>query len=221
MASSQLFPPTANTVARMSLLGFVVLVALVAWLWASAARSSYVTGEGLARQQPVHFTHQHHVGDDGIDCRYCHTSVENSSFAGIPATSICMNCHQQIWSYSGMLQPVHESWRTGLPILWTRVNDLPDFVYFEHSIHVRKGVGCSSCHGRMDEMPLTWQATSLQMQWCLDCHRQPERHLRPLSRIYDMEWRPPADQLARGRQLLREYNTPSVALLMSCTTCHR
>ena len=133
----------------------------------------------MPREQPIPFSHAHHVGGLGIDCRYCHTSVETSSFAGIPPTKTCMNCHSQIWSTSPTLEPVRESFRTGVSIQWTRVNDLPDYVYFNHSIHVNKGIGCESCHGRVDRMPLTWQENSLQMDWCLDCHRDPGKHIRP------------------------------------------
>jgi hypothetical protein len=184
-------------------------------------RSSYNTQAFVPIEQPVQFSHKHHVGDDGIDCRYCHTSVETSAFAGIPPTSTCMNCHSVLFKDSPYLEPVFESWRTGKPIKWTRVHDLPDFVYFNHSIHVNKGIGCSSCHGRVDLMPLTWQTESLQMEWCLACHRQPEKFIRPKDQVFNMEWQSPPNQIEMGRQLLKEYNVPSKDVLISCSTCHR
>jgi hypothetical protein len=196
--------------------GLALVLALVA---AAAAinRSSYLTEVRVARAQPVPFSHKHHVSDDGIDCRYCHTSVEESSFAGIPATKICMNCHTEIWADSPALEPVRESFRTGKSLEWTRVHNLPGFVYFNHGIHVSKGVGCSTCHGRVDQMPLTWRENSLYMEWCLECHRAPERFVRPRSEVFSMAWRPPDDQLARGRALVREYK---IQKLTSCSTCH-
>ena len=181
-------------------------------------RSPYETRQNEPREQPVPFSHEHHAGGLGIECRYCHTTVETSSFANIPATKICMNCHSQMWAASPTLEPVRESYLTGRSIAWTRVHDLPGFVYFNHSIHVHKGIGCSTCHGRVDRMPLTWQAESLRMQWCLDCHRNPERYVRPVDKIFAMDYQPPADQLALGKRLVREYDIHS---LTSCSTCHR
>jgi hypothetical protein len=175
----------------------------------------------MAREQPVPFSHAHHVGGLGIDCRYCHTSVEASSFAGIPPTKTCMNCHSQIWSTSPTLEPVRESFRTGNSIMWTRVNDLPDYVYFNHSIHVAKGVGCESCHGRVDRMPLTWQENSLQMTWCLDCHRDPAQHLRPREAITVMGYQPAEPQATLGPKLMKEYEVKDARTLTSCNTCHR
>ena len=193
------------------------MVALVAGL-AAINESPYITEVGVARTQPIPFSHKHHVGDNGIDCRYCHTSVEDSSFAGIPPTTTCMNCHTQIWADSAMLAPVRESFRTGLPIQWTRVHNLPGFVYFDHSIHVHKGIGCSTCHGRVDQMPLMWRENTLYMDWCLDCHREPERFVRPREHVFSMDYVPPADQLAIGRKLVKDYN---IEKLTSCSTCHR
>jgi hypothetical protein len=161
------------------------------------------------------------VSDDGIDCRYCHTSVEKSSFAGIPSTKICMNCHSQIWAGSPMLEPVRESFRSGRSLEWTRVHNLPGFVYFDHGIHVNKGVGCSTCHGRVDRMPLTWRENSLYMEWCLECHREPERFVRPRAEVFNMDWQPPqnkTDRLALGRKLVQEYG---IQKLTSCSVCHR
>src|ERR1043165_7937100 len=177
----QIFHRRDNTVARVVLFGVVFLPAAafgVLWL---VVRSPYATAAGEAAAQPVPFSHKHHVGDDGIDCRYCHTTVETSSYAGSPSTQTCMNCHSQIWSDSPMLEPVRASYRTGEPLRWTRVHNLPEFVYFDHSIHVNKGVGCATCHGRVDQMPLTYQVASLQMEWCLECHQNPAHYVRPRS----------------------------------------
>jgi hypothetical protein len=218
---AQIFHHSTNTIAKVSIFGAVFILAGLVWVIAQVNRSPYVTQANVAREQPVQFSHKHHVGDEGIDCRYCHTSVEVSSFAGIPPTKTCMNCHSQIFSDSPYLEPVRESWRTGKPIVWTRVHDLPDFVYFNHSIHVSKGVGCVTCHGRVDLMPLTWQAASLQMEWCLECHRQPEKYLRPRDQIFNMAWQPPANQIEEGRQLLKSFQIQSPAQLTSCSTCHR
>jgi len=184
-------------------------------------RSPYVTRQGIRPGQPVPFSHQHHVAGLGIDCRYCHTSVENSSFAGIPPTKICMNCHSQIWLSSPTLEPVRASFRTNESIRWTRVYDLPDFVYFNHSIHVNKGVGCSSCHGQINQMPLVFQASTLQMEWCLDCHRNPENVLRPRDQVFNMNWKAPADQLEAGKKLATKYKIRTTSELTSCSTCHR
>ena len=202
----------------------VVLAGTAFYVYTQVARSSYLTGRYLERQQPVQFSHKHHVGDDGIDCRYCHTSVEISATAGMPPTKTCMNCHSQIWNDSPYLELVRTSWKTGQPIEWTRVHDLPDYAYFNHSIHVAKGVGCSTCHGRVDQMPAVYQTSSLQMEWCLACHRQPERFLRPKREVFNMEW--PAEnktreQLAEGRRLKSEHKIRSAAILTSCSTCHR
>ena len=176
---TQIFHRSTNTISRVSVFGVVFFVALLLWLFDVVNRSPYVTQQGIARVQPVQFSHQHHVGAMGIDCRYCHTSVEKAAFANIPPTKTCMNCHSQIWKQSPELEPVRESLRTGRSIEWVKVYDLPDFVYFNHSIHVAKGVGCETCHGRVDQMPLMSQHPTLQMSWCLDCHRDPERYLRP------------------------------------------
>jgi hypothetical protein len=214
----QIFSRRANTLARVSVPALLVLGAACLAVVAIVQRSPYSTGVGVAVAQPVPFSHQHHVGQDGIDCRYCHTSVEQSRFAGIPSTEICMNCHRQIWNESPMLAPVRDSYRRDVPLVWNRVNDLPDFVYFDHSIHVAKGIGCESCHGRVDRMPLTWRARTLDMAFCLECHRDPERHVRPREAVFEMGWRPPADQPSLGRELVRRYGITSKT---SCSTCHR
>jgi len=217
----QIFHPSTNTISRLSIFGVLFVLAGLLWLLSALNRSSYATEEGVVREQPVPFSHEHHVGGLGIDCRYCHTSVEKSAFAGIPPTETCMNCHAYIWTQSPMLEPVHDSYRTGKPIPWTRVHNLPDFVYFNHSIHVKKGVGCSTCHGRVDEMPLTWRVNTLYMNWCLECHRAPEKFVRPRSEVFNMAYQPPQDQDALGRKLAKEYHIQSARVLTSCSTCHR
>jgi len=219
---SQIFHRSTNVISRVTIFGAIFFIALALWLMAQFTRSSYNTLAFVPREQPVQFSHKHHVGDDGIDCRYCHTTVETSAFAGIPPTKTCMNCHSQLWSNSTYLEPVRESWRTGKPIEWTRVHDLPDFVYFDHSIHVNKGVGCSTCHGRVDLMPLTWQVESLQMEWCLGCHREPQKFIRPKKEVFTMDWPPAAwKQDEEGAKLLTENKIQSTNVLTSCSTCHR
>ena len=185
---SQIFHRSANTIARVSIFGAVFFVAGLLGLFAEVNRSPWVTDAHVAREQPIQFSHERHVAGNGIDCRYCHTSVEDSSFAGIPPTKTCMNCHSQIFANSPFLEPVRDSFRTGKSIQWTRVHDLPDFVYFNHSIHVNKGVGCTTCHGQVDRMPLMWQEKSLQMEWCLDCHRNPERYVRPREAVFRVDY---------------------------------
>jgi hypothetical protein len=218
---SQLFHRSANAVARFTIFGGIFVVALLAWVLWEIDRGFWETRENAHRVQPIPFSHAHHVGGLGIDCRYCHTSVEKSSFANIPPTKTCMNCHSQIWSTSPMLEPVRASFRTGEAIQWTRVYDLPDFVYFNHSIHVAKGVGCETCHGRVDRMPFLYQANSLQMDWCLNCHRHPEQYVRPREFITTMGYVPAGDQEEIGRRLVKEYHIQDVRTLTSCSTCHR
>ena len=213
----QIFHRSTNTVAKVTLFGAVFFVAVLGWVFATLDRSSYSTGQGVILAQPVPFSHDHHTAAMGIDCRYCHTSVETEAFAGIPSTAICMNCHKTIWSESDMLAPVRASYATGEPIGWTRVNDLPDYVYFDHSIHVAKGVGCATCHGRVDEMPLVYRAHSLQMEWCLDCHRNPERYVGPREEVFNMAWRA-EDQAGLGAALVADYH---IDPRIDCSTCHR
>jgi Cytochrome c7 and related cytochrome c len=217
----QLFHRSSNTLARLSIVIVALLAGLSLWLLLEANRTPFVTGAFVAREQPVQFSHKHHVGDDGIDCRYCHTTVETAASAGMPATKTCMNCHSQLFATSPYLEPVRESWRSGKPIKWTRVHDLPDFAYFNHSIHVNKGVGCSTCHGRVDLMPLMWNVESLNMEWCLQCHRNPEGVLRERRDITNMEWTPPANQAQEGKRLAAQYNIQPTSVLTSCSTCHR
>jgi len=215
---SQIFHRSANTLFRLALVGIVLLGGFFTWLLYALQSSDYVTGAFVAVEQPIQFSHERHVSGNGIDCRYCHTSVEDSSFAGIPPTKTCMNCHSQIFSSSPFLEPVRASFRDNRSLEWTRVHDLPDFVYFNHSIHVNKGIGCSTCHGRVDLMPLMWQVQSLQMQWCLGCHRNPEQYVRPREYVFKMDYEPPADQLTLGRKLVSEYK---IQRLTDCWTCHR
>jgi hypothetical protein len=217
----QVFHRSTNTLSRLSIFGVVFLVGGLLWLSAQINRSSFVTETDVVRAQPVPFSHEHHVAGLGIDCRYCHSSVEESSFAGLPATATCMSCHSQIWSASDVLKPVRDSFQTGVPIRWTRVHNLADFVYFDHSIHINKGVGCVTCHGRIDRMPLMWQDQTLQMEWCLNCHRDPESYLRPREQVFNMTWQSGSDQAALGRQLIKQYNIRSPRELTSCSTCHR
>ncbi len=218
---SQIFHHRSNALARITLFGAVFILAFVGWVVAQLNTSAYMTRAVQAREQPIPFSHAHHVGGLGLDCRYCHTTVETSSFANIPPTKTCMNCHSEIWSGSPTLEPVRASFRTDTSIRWTRVHDLPDFVYFNHEIHVNKGVGCESCHGRVDRMPLTWQDSSLQMSWCIDCHRNPEKVLRPREFITTMGYQPAGNQAEIGARLAREYNIRDTRTLTSCNTCHR
>jgi hypothetical protein len=215
---SQIFHRSTNALSRFTIYGalFIVAGAVLLLLWVN--RTPWVTRAYEARAQPVPFSHAHHVGGMGVDCRYCHTSVDKAAYAGIPPTKTCMNCHLEIWKESPTLEPVRASLRTDTSIEWTKVHDLPDFVYFNHSAHVNKGVGCSTCHGRVDKMPLVWQEHSLQMEWCLECHRRPERYLRPREEVYNVAYEPPGDQEELGRRLVKEYR---VATQTTCSTCHR
>ena len=215
------FSPSMNVVAKVGLVAAVMGLAILTLVCLIYTRSSYGTGSGLALVQPIPFSHQHHVGILGIDCRYCHTSVEQSSFAGIPPTKTCMNCHSQIWVGSQILEPVRESYRTDEAIRWKRVYNLPGFVYFDHHVHVQKGIGCTSCHGRIDEMPFTYQEPSLLMEWCLGCHRNPEQRIQPRDTVFNMRYQQPDDQNALGRSLVKEYRVRDTTYLTSCSTCHR
>jgi hypothetical protein len=214
----QIFRPRANVVARASLAAGFGLLVVLAWVGVTVMRSDFVTGASTNVTQPVQFSHAHHVGGLGIDCRYCHSTVEESAFANIPPTKTCMNCHSQIWATSTFLEPVRASFRTGESLQWVRVHNLPDFVYFNHSIHVKKGVGCETCHGRLDEMPGIYQVQSLQMEWCLDCHRSPEKFVRPRDAVTTMGYRPPVSQAELGAKLVQEYE---IQRLTSCSVCHR
>jgi hypothetical protein len=218
---SQLFHHSANAIARFTIFGAVFVVAFLGWVGFELNGSAWVTRITQQRQQPIPFSHEHHVGGLGLDCRYCHTTVETSSFANIPPTKTCMNCHSQIWLTSATLEPVRASFRTGTSIQWTRVHDLPDFVYFNHSIHIDKGIGCESCHGRIDLMPLTRQVNTLEMSWCLDCHRAPEKYVRPREFVTTMGYHPAGDQVEIGLRLVKQYGIQDARTLTSCNTCHR
>ena len=217
---AQLFRPGANSIAIIVIAALLVAppatLALAYLVW----RSPYATDQWLTRAQPVPFSHQHHVGALGLDCRMCHTGVEKAAFAGIPSTHICMTCHSQIWTNAAMLAPVRQSFASGKPLHWRRVNRLPDYVFFDHSIHIAKGVGCSTCHGPVQEMALMRQQEPLTMGWCLECHRHPERHVRPEDRVFDMSWQPPPDQEAQGSRLVNAYHIHREQLT-DCSTCHR
>lgn len=215
-----LFRPRTNTLARLTFFGAPLVVATTLWACLVFTRSSYGTGARIARVQPVPFSHAHHAGDLGIDCRYCHSSVERSPYAGIPSTEICMHCHSQIWVGSDVLAPVRDSYRSGKSLTWQRVYNQPAFVYFDHSIHVHKGVGCSTCHGHIDEMPFTYQVPSLLMEWCIDCHRQPARNLRPQAEIFNMTWQP-GQSSETPEELAAGYKIRDPQFLTSCSVCHR
>ena len=214
----QVFHRSTNVISRFTIFGGLFLLGALTFGLATVNRSSWVTRQGIAREQPVQFSHMHHAGELGIDCRYCHTTVERLAYAGMPPTQTCMNCHSQIWRDSPVLEPVRSSWRTGESLQWIKVYDLPGYVYFNHSIHVAKGVGCATCHGDVTKMNVLWQAPSLQMEWCLDCHRHPARYVRPREHVFDMKWQPPAEQLALGRQLIADYD---IRPRTDCSACHR
>lgn len=215
---SQIFHRSTNTLARVSIFGALFFVAFLLWLLMVINRSSYVTNQGVAKTQPVQFSHKHHVGELGIDCRYCHTSVEVSAVATVPPTKTCINCHSQIWAQSPYLEPVRASWDTDEAIRWIKVYDLPDFVYFNHSVHVHKGIGCVSCHGRVDQMNQLYQYPSLQMEWCLNCHRHPEQYVRPREEVFNLAWEPSQPQQALGLELVKAYD---IHPRTDCSTCHR
>lgn len=213
----QTFHPSMNTLSRVSIFGAIFFIALAIFLAGSVVRSPYVTSAGVIKEQPVPFSHQHHVGEAGIDCRYCHTSVETSSSAGIPPTQTCMNCHSELWNDSAMLAPVRESFASGEPLRWNRVHDVPDFTYFDHSIHVHKGVACATCHGRVDKMPLMWREATLHMEWCLDCHRTPQASVGPREAVFLMECPLDLQQMSPS-ELAANYNVQSKT---NCSICHR
>lgn len=219
---AQIVHPSTNTLSKVSILGAVFILGALAWVAAAVMRSPYITEANVVRAQPVQFSHKHHVGGLGIDCRYCHTTVEQSPFAGMPATKVCMTCHSQVWVDAPILEPVRASYRTDQSIEWTRVNNVADFVFFDHSIHIAKGVGCATCHGRVDQMPLAWRVNAQNMEWCLDCHRDPARYVRPKEFVFDMKWEPSEDQRVMGERLVKEYQIDTQqAVLLNCSTCHR
>jgi hypothetical protein len=218
---AQFFNKSANDIARISMMLVPVLGAVALFAFTQLARSSYLTGQFVERQQPVQFSHKHHVGDDGIDCRYCHQTVETTASAGMPSTQTCMNCHSQLFADQPYLEPVRASFRDNKPIEWQRVHDLPEFTYFNHSIHVAKGVGCSTCHGQIDNMPAVFQQNSLQMEWCINCHRAPEHFIRPKSEIFNMQWQDGDINEQERAKLKVDYKIRSAATITSCSACHR
>jgi hypothetical protein len=211
----QVFSHHAALGVRLVLLALFLAVPGFIGLQAWRAASYESVGEPVA--QPIPFSHKHHVGDDGIDCRYCHTTVETSAHAGLPSTHICLSCHSQLYTEAAVLQPLRESARSGKPIAWQRVNSLPDFVYFNHSVHIAKGVACIECHGHVDQMPITWRAEPLQMQWCIACHRNPAPHLRPHDEVFDMRASTLTSDEANSLARLLE----SEQRRTDCSTCHR
>jgi hypothetical protein len=228
---AQIFHRSTNTLSKVSIFGAVFILAGLGGIASLLIRSGFYTQIYVAREQPVPFSHKHHVGGLGIDCRFCHTSVETSSFAGIPPTKTCMGCHSQIWADSPTLEPVRASFRTDRSIEWNRVHKVADFVYFNHSIHINKGVGCATCHGRVDQMPLMRREHTLLMEWCIGCHQAPEQNLRPRAEVFNMAYEPPAsdspvvvggqrytDQATLCAALMKEYK---VQKLTDCSTCHR
>jgi hypothetical protein len=217
---TQLFGPGANSIAKVSVVGGLLLAGGAAWVISAFQNSPYITNVRMPLVQPVPFSHKTHADNLGISCRYCHTTVEKSSFAGLPPTETCMTCHSQIAASSPMLEPVRESYRSGDPIRWNRVYNTPDYVYFKHNVHISKGIGCSTCHGHVDKMPLTWKEQSLHMDWCLNCHRDPLPHLRPKSEIYNMNWQPPLNQTEVALKLAKE-NGLHTQTLTDCYACHR
>lgn len=218
---AQIFKKSANNIAKIIMILAVVAAGTAYFAYSQLARSSYITGQYLEVQQPVQFSHKHHVGDDGIDCRYCHQTVETTASAGMPPTQTCMNCHSQIWADSPYLEPVRASFRDDKPILWERVHKLPEYAYFNHSIHVAKGVGCSTCHGQVDNMPALFQENTLQMEWCIACHRNPEKFIRPKKEIFNMKWQDGDIDATEREQLKADYKIRSKEMMTSCSTCHR
>ncbi|MEE2658149.1 MAG: cytochrome c3 family protein [Candidatus Latescibacterota bacterium] len=216
---AQVFGRSINWAARASILAVVVLVGGALSVLLNINRLDYVSFVGVARDQPVPFSHKHHVTGMGIDCRYCHTTVEEAPFAGIPPVETCMTCHSLVWTEAPLLEPVRAAFRDNKPLQWTRVHDLPDFVYFKHDIHINKGIGCVSCHGQVDQMPLMWKENTLNMEWCLECHRNPEKHIRPREHVFDMNWTPSGDQEKLGAQLVEDYGV-QVQQLTDCSVCH-
>lgn len=217
---TQIFSPAADTWLRLFLLASLALTAGGVVMIVGVARSDYVTSADFRPPQPVPFSHRHHAGELGIDCRYCHSSVENGPHAGLPPTATCMTCHSQIWTSASMLAPVRQSLAANKPIAWTRVAKLPDYVFFRHDIHIAKGVGCETCHGRIDTMALTYRAKAFTMEFCLDCHRDPAPNLRPGDAITAMGWKPQGDARAAG-EAIAAHEHIRVGELTHCYVCHR
>ncbi|WP_428484798.1 cytochrome c3 family protein [Rhodopila sp.] len=217
----QLFAPGADAILRLALLTGILGIITLLVIAGFVSESNYVTTVGVAPAQPVPFSHKHHSGELGIDCRYCHQQVEVQATAGIPPMYTCMTCHSQIWTGSEMLAPVRASLANNTALHWTRVNRLPDYVYFNHSIHIDKNIGCSTCHGAMDQMQLTTRAQAFTMAFCLNCHRNPENFIRTKEQIWNMEWTPPSNQATQGADLVKQYHIRGPAQLTDCSICHR
>jgi hypothetical protein len=217
---AQIFPRSANWASKASILAVLLVAASVLGMLLNINRTHYVNQVNIPLDQPTPFSHKHHVTGLGLDCRYCHTSVETSAFAGVPPTETCMTCHSQIWTEAAMLEPVRASFRDNTPIAWNRVHDLPDFVYFNHGIHISQGIGCQTCHGQVDQMPLTWKVNSLNMEWCLECHKNPAQFIRPRDQVFNMNYEQPADQESLGQRLVAEYQVET-RQLTNCSICHR
>ena len=215
---AQIFHRATNPLSKASIFGGVFVIAAIICVFDLLYKGPYVNEVSVIREQPVPFSHKHHVKELGLDCRYCHTSVETSSFAGIPSVKICMTCHSQIWSDSPMLEPIRAAYKSGAPVKWERVTALPDYAYFDHSIHVAKGAGCTTCHGPVGDMARTWRQSSLQMKWCMECHRHPEKFVRPPEAVFSIYYKAPSNQEKLGRQLVKEHH---IKKLMDCYTCHR
>lgn len=218
---AQIFHRSTNTISKVTIYGAVFILCGLGYIFYEVNQSAYYSYIHVARQQPVPFSHKHHVTDDGIDCRYCHTLVEKSPYAGLPTTHICMSCHSKLWLNSSMLEPVRVSYATDRSLEWTRVNSVPDFVYFNHSIHINKGIGCTTCHGPIASMPLTYRNQTLYMRWCINCHNHPEEYVRPRDQVFNATYTPPGDQLALGRRLVKEYKIKGARQITDCYTCHR
>lgn len=216
----QVFHRSSNTLARLSIVTGAALLVSTVLIASNLSRSPYVTKEGAPVDQPVPFSHKHHVKELGIDCRYCHNTVDKSAVAGVPPTHTCMSCHSQVWTNSPLLEPIRQSYLTGTPVKWNKVYDLPDFVYFNHSIHIQKGIGCDTCHGPVHEMNITYKAQPLSMSWCLECHRQPEKFIRPKEEVFNYQYKQPANQMQLGEQLVKEYGIRKEQLT-DCWICHR
>ncbi len=217
---SQIFQPYADAAVRAGLFALAAAPAILIGAGFAITRSPFITGQSLFHSQPIPFSHEHHVGFDGLDCRYCHFGAETSRWAGIPPTEVCMTCHSQIFTEAGVLALARESLVTDRPIAWQRVHALPDYVYFAHAIHIAKGVGCTTCHGQVNEMPLTSQAEPMTMGWCLDCHRNPAPYLRKPEDVFSTSWSPSPDQNEEGRKLMAHYQIDTTHL-MDCSVCHR
>lgn len=216
---AQIFRRRANSLARAAIAGAVIFICANGWLLHAVYWSPWTTREMMPLEQPVPFSHKHHVYGLNLDCRFCHATVEQAAFAGMPDTETCMTCHSQIWKDAPLLAPVRDSLAKQIPLRWNRVNETPDFVFFNHSVHVQHGIGCATCHGQLDQMPLTWKSHTLYMKWCLECHRAPEKFIRPRAEVFNLHWTA-TNQLALGKKLVAEYAVHT-AQLTDCSMCHR